>query len=178
MIKRTITIDINSITGNNFQVPILLTQKSENIGLLEDLSDITDIESVFVTVTGVTDNKLQEVRGFDYNNPFTVGSNGITEVTDSYIAYTIGNVNYKTILNDLSTIFSFTDTRNVYLTNNFISEDSYLNYVDNVQITDEVFIERQNISIIESFSRLRQITSVEEIANYGNGFYQINNQTI
>jgi len=50
--------------------------------------------------------------------------------------------------------------------------------MDVIDIEDEVFIERQNISVIEFFSKLRQIGSVEEIATFSNGFYQINNQTI
>ena len=171
-------IDKNIITGKTISIPIFLTQKFETIGLYEDLSTATDVIQTEVTITGTTDNKLSEVRGFDYNNPFTIGVNGVTEVTSEYIKYTIGNINYITKLGDLSTTFSFKDTRNEYKINNFISTDANLTYVDKVDVQDCVFIERESVSVIEYFSKLRQIGSVSEIATFNNGFYKINNQTI
>ena len=119
-IKRT--VDLNTITGNTIVIPIFLTQKTENLGLWEDYStDLTMSSGITVTVTGLTNNKLTEVRGYDYSNPYTVGSNGITAQSSTEVSYTIGNINYITELSGLTTTFSFTDTRTIYLTNNFIS---------------------------------------------------------
>ena len=173
------TIDHNTITGNSITIPIALFSKTENIGLLEDIGTELDMTSgVTVTVTGITDSKLAEVRGFDFNTPYSVGNNGVTQVTPDYVAYIIGNINYITQLATSATTFSFSDTRSVYVSDNFISTDDDIAFMDVIDIEDEVFIERQNISVIEFFSKLRQIGSVEEIATFSNGFYQINNQTI
>lgn len=171
-------VDKNSITGKTINIPIFLTQKFENIGLFEDIGTATDVISTNVSITGVTDSKLSEVRGFDYNSPYTVGANGVTEVTADHIKYTIGNVDYVTLLSDGTTTFSFKDTRTEYVASSFISTDANLTYVDKVDVQDSVFIERESVSVIEYFSKLRQIGSVSEIATFSNGFYKINNQTI
>ncbi len=171
-------IDITKISGHSINIPICLIQKFENIGLYEDLGISTDIISTDVIITGITDSKLSEVRGYDYNSPYSIGANGVTEITPTYIKYTIGNINYITQLNNLSTVYSFKDTRSEYKINNFISTDANLSYVDSVDVQDSVFIERESVSVIECFSKFRQIGSVSEIATFSNGFYKINNQTI
>ncbi len=173
------TIEKNKITGNTIHIPIFITQKVDTIGLYEDLAtDVTKINSITVTVTGTTDNKLAEVRGFDYNSPYTVGNNGVTEVTADHIKYDIDGIAYVTQLADLRTTFTFTTVRDEYSVNNFVSEDKNLAYTDKVDVQDNVDIERVSVSVIEAVSKIRQITTVMEIENFNNGFYKINNQTI
>lgn len=166
------------LTGSTLTIPIFFTQKSDNIGVSTDYSQVMTTLKTTVTVSGVTDNKLESVRSFDYQNKYKVGNNGATEVTPEYVKYNINGIDYQTYFKDLVTSFKFTTEREVYTNTNFVHEDFNLGYVDKTQVQDIVDIERQKISVIESFSKLRQISVVEEIEVFGNRFYKINNQTI
>jgi hypothetical protein len=172
-------IDLKKITGNSISIPIFLYQKTDNIGLYEDLSeDLTLTPDINITVTGITESKLNSVRGYDYDNLYQKGVNGVEEVTSDYVRYNINGIVYKTNLNDDSTTFTFSTVNNGYMNNNFISVDNNIGYVDKVNIQDSVYIERENISVIESFSKIRQIGLVSEIATFANGFFTVKDQTI
>lgn len=172
-------VNRNLITGQTVNFIINLTQEYENMGYMTDFSNDLTLNAVKnVTITGITESKLSSVRSYDYNNPYKVGINGVTEVTSTYVKYNINGVNYSTNLADLSTTFSTIDVNQDYKVDYFIFEERNLSYVDKIFIDNSVFIERQNISVMESFSKLRQISSVTEIETFNNGFYKIFDQTI
>lgn len=149
------------------------------MGVFEDISsDISETNPVSVNLSGFTENKLSQIRGYDYDSPYTVGVNGVSEINNQYIKYTIGLINYITNLTTLETVFSFTTIRNEYTTNQFIHNDKNLDFVDKMMIDSSINITRQKLSVIESFSKLRQIGGVDELNNFGNKFYNISNQSV
>lgn len=173
-------INKNIITGGTVGLGILLENKTVGIDFYTDLSeDITmSADTIPVSITGFTDSKLNTVRSYDFNNLYVVGVNGVTFVASNFISYTINGINYTTYLSDLTTIFQFTTTRNYYTNFNYIGEDNLINYVDETQIDNEISIERQQISVIENFSKLRQVSTVEDFTTFGNNFYPVNDQTV
>ena len=58
-------------------------------------------------ISGNTISRLSEVKTFSINNPYQVGKNGVTQVTDDYVKYNIGEIQYTTYLIDERTIFKF-----------------------------------------------------------------------
>ncbi len=177
LIKKT--INRNILTGGTVNFTINLIQEYDNLGYMTDFSDNLTLNSGQTNViTGFTENKLNNIRSYDYSNPYKVGINGVTKVTDTQIFYTINEINYITNLSDLKTTFQLTKNNQDYISSNFMFEEKNINLIDKMDIDNSIFIERQNISIIENFSKIRQISSVTEIENFNNGFYKIFDQTI
>lgn len=177
---RKFTINTNTITGNTVALNVLLENKTVGIDFYSDLSeDITmSAQTISVNITGYTDSKLSAVRSYSFNNPYIVGVNGVTQVTVSSIFYNINDINYVTNLSDLTTTFQFSTVRNFYVNHNYIAEENLMNYVDETQIDNEILIERQIISVIENFSKLRQISTVEDFSTFSNSFYNVDDQSV
>jgi hypothetical protein len=71
------------------------------------------------------------------------------------------------------TTFSYTTT-GVTGDNNFIfKEEAKMGVVFTPKVYEDVFIERQRMSIFESQSRLSVILSLEDLEEYNNGYYNI-----
>ena len=177
---KKIKINKNTITGSTLSLNLLLNSKTVGLDFYTDLSSNLTIsaQTTPVNLTGYTDNKLNLVRSYDYNNPYVVGVNGVTEVDINYIKYIINGINYITNVNDLTTTFEFSTLRYYYTNSNYIGEEDLINYVDKTQIDNEISIERQQTSVIENFSKLRQVSSTEDFTTFSNSFYTINNQTV
>lgn len=166
-----------NLTGNTISFTINLNQKYDNLGLMSDFSDDLSSSSESILVTGITENKLSSVRSFDLNNPYEIGVNGVTNINGNIITYIIGDITYQTNIDNLTTSFSFISNDINYINNNFIYEENNIGDIDKPLIDNSIFIERSDISVIESFNKMKQITGVDDFVNFNNSFYNINDQS-
>jgi len=165
-------------TVNNLSFNLFLTQNIKNLGLAEDLSENTTIQKITSTLTGNVESKLADVRSYDYNTPYIVGVNGVTKVTATSVQYVIADVTYETNLVTNETTFSIIKQDDNYIKNNFVRTDQNIGLADKVIADNEIDIERSNISVIESFSKLQQIGTPDEIYGFGNNYYKVYDQTL
>lgn len=168
-------------------------------------------------ITGTTQHRLDLVKSYDPNNPYIVGTNGVTDViynTDGSIKsvkYNIGGIEYTTeftikvtgpavkqgtkvpnlnrsgnirqlpseYLEPTDVIYPTTfrySPSTITETDYYIFKDeSKMGVVFTPKVEDEVFIERQVINTFEIQSRLSEINSLDELEDYNNGFYNIQN---
>jgi hypothetical protein len=131
-----------------------------------------------------------------------VGVNGVTNVTYkdqialtgiTSVSYSIGDINYTTILSDLITNLKsnitqfpttfFTNSSGYdfepYITfpnkqNTFdIKEEAKMGLVSPPKINNELFIERQDLAVFERYSRFSEIKNLNDLTYYRNGYYNI-----
>ncbi len=152
-------------------------------------------------VSGVTRNRLNEIKTYDKNNPFQVGVNGVTNIlTDTdgnpeRIEYTINGVGYVTIITDPTIPLETTKTNKEYydidrnmtttytvdvapietVDNNILKEEVLMGVVFPPKIEEEIFIERERLSVFEPHSRLGEIKTLDQLEEYRNGYYNIQN---
>lgn len=168
---------LNNLTGDTVNFTVFLTQTYNNLGLQENVGISQDNATSIVILSGYTSDKLNSIKSFDFLNPYKEGVNGVTKVTETYVEYTIDDINYKTNFSDQSTTFSFITEREIINGNSFIGNDDSFGLIDKVQVNSDVNIIRPNNSIIEVVSKLQQISTTSEIDLFGNSFYNISNQT-
>lgn len=141
-------------------------------------------------ISGFTDSRLSEVKTYDTNNPYRVGYKGVTSITAdingniTLVEYTIDGIDYVTSIGQ--PLFPNSDlyfkTQTVYYFNssgltqndiNVIKKEAEMGISEKPKIESDIFIERQSTSIFEKFLRLDEIGSLEELVDYGNGYYKI-----
>ena len=120
------------------------------------------------------------LNGVWYKTEMTSNSNNLVPNLNtkysgnkSYIPQTQRNIIQKDTV--LPTVFR-------YVTQPLV-EDDYFVFKDEVKmgvvfspkVSDEVFIERQSITIFEKQSRLSEIKTLDDLEEYNNGFYKIVN---
>lgn len=141
--------------------------------------------SVPFTVSGNTKSRINELA--QYGSPkFKVGvpviANGqiwgiITNINDSFTAYTVNQVNYFDF-NNGTTIFleSSSGLTQYNLTAVPITkEEVLLKVIDQPQIQTNVFIERGKNSAYERIQRIGEVDNLGDMLNYGYGFFNIEN---
>ena len=146
-------------------------------------------------ITGNTTHKLDLIRTYDNNNPYQVGCrkydvtnpsvcvvNVLIVNTDptsgqlNNVTYNVGGIQYvTTFLQDgnTETTFSFNPSP--------IVEDDYFIFKDEInmgvvfspKIEEELFIDRKPISVFEPHIRLSNITTLEQLERYNNGYYNV-----
>jgi hypothetical protein len=141
-------------------------------------------------ISGFTDSRLSEVKTYDANNPYQVGYKGVTSITAdingniTLVEYTIDGIDYVTSIGQ--PLFPNSDlyfkTQTVYYFNssgltqndiNVIKKEAEMGISEKPKIESDIFIERQSTSIFEKFLRLDEIGNLEELVDYGNGYYKI-----
>jgi hypothetical protein len=139
-------------------------------------------------ITGTTSHKLDLITTYDKNNPYQVGVNGVTHVeydpNDNTkpisVKYTIGDINYHTVLIKTASLSSsypttFSTTKNGFDFDDYFSikEESKMGLVFPPKIKNELFIERMSLSVFERYSRLSEIKNLGKLIDYRNGYYNI-----
>jgi hypothetical protein len=145
-------------------------------------------------ITGFTSNKLDLVRTYSLTNPYQIGVNGVTNITYdptnltgiTSVSYTIDSVNYVTQLPSLVTTFFtyysgydfepyivFPNKQNTF----DIKEEAKMGLVFPPKVNNELFIERMNVAIFERQSRLSEITTLQGLIEYRNGYYNVTQTT-
>ncbi len=145
-------------------------------------------------ITGYTSNKLDLVRTYSLTNPYQIGVNGVTNITYDpinltgivSISYTIDNINYVTQLPSLITTFSTNYSGydfEPYITfpnkqNTFdIKEEAKMGLVFPPKVNNELFIERMSVAVLERQSRLSEISTLQGLIEYRNGYYKVTQTT-
>lgn len=160
---------------------------------LDYIKSYDPLNPYIVGVNGVdtiTHNSLGEISKIKY----VIGD--ITYVTEFVGDIKISGNTIPPNLNDNDTIRSYrpieTSVRNerriVYpttfsYTTQPIIEEEYFIFKEDVKmgvvfppkVQDEIFIERQRVSVFETHSRLSEINSLEDLIEYRNGFYNVTN---
>jgi hypothetical protein len=139
-------------------------------------------------ISGYTSNKLDLVSGFDSDQPYVPGLNGVTNVTYTNnkinsVSYTIEEINYTTNFDDNKTTkfynaYSGNDFEPQFVGNNLqntfdIKEESKTKLVFPTKVTNDLFIERMEIAVFERHARLSNIKGVGQLEDYRNGYYKI-----
>jgi hypothetical protein len=140
-------------------------------------------------ISGFTSNKLDLVSGYDSDRPYIVGLNGVTNITYNNlneiqsVSYTIDEINYVTNFDRDKTTKFYTNYSGENfepqvvgnnLQNTFdIKEESKMKLVFPTKVTNDLFIERMEISVFERHSRLSNIKGVDQLEDYKNGYYKI-----
>jgi len=170
--------------NNDYNIVINLKSNYKLIGLYNSLDDTTipqsqDFTSTNIfTITAITDSKLNDIRGYDPNEPFKVGVNGVTEINDTYIAYTIDGIEYTTTYSGNTktptpietTYTTIGDTTSNGIDNNsknlFIYKDEKQPYIERGKETNTIFLERSPIAINDFFFKLNHINTADDFATY------------
>jgi hypothetical protein len=154
---------------------------------------LSQISSKFVTVpflvTGFTNSKLTELKIYG-PNPYVVGVPiikrgeivGVVEnLGPDYTGYTYNNIKYFDFPSNSDNPFGYTlfVENSSGLTENNISvvpivkEEMLIGMVNGVEIQSNVFIDRGKLSGTESLLRLGEIDSMEDLTQYGYGYFII-----
>lgn len=166
------------VSLDNLNFSVLLTQNIKDLGLLEDISTDLNSKVVSTKVKSKGTSKLQNVRSFDFNDPYKVGVNGVIEVGAEIIKYVIDDVIYETnkVTGDTSIEIINHDT--IYDKVNFIRNENSIGLSDKVNFENNVNIDRPSISVIENFSKIQQIGNPEELKTFYNNFYKVFDETL
>lgn len=145
-------------------------------------------------ISGYTSHKLDLVRTYSLTNPYQIGVNGVTNITYdpisltgiTSVSYTIDSINYVTNLPSLVTTFFtyysgydfepyivFPNKQNTF----DIKEEAKMGLVFPPKVNNELFIERMDVAIFERQSRLSEITTLQGLIEYRNGYYNVTQTT-
>ena len=106
----------------------------------------TELE--FVLITGITKSRLNEVKTYKANLPYKLNVNGVFNITNEFIEYSIDNIKYKTYLSDGLTTYSVAKLKEVFDNQPVIwNADSV--FIDIKKTLNAMVIDRGNISIYD-----------------------------
>lgn len=139
-----------------------------------------------VLITGFTYSKLTELKLYGptkYNTSVTVNRRGqeygrVTELTPSYTAYTIQNVDYYDYPNG-NTVFVMNSsgfTEDMLTAGPITKEEVLFGVVNSPEIQSQIFIDRGKNTAFEGIQRLGEVDNMGDLIPYGYGFFKINNQ--
>lgn len=144
-------------------------------------SNFVDVPYV---VSGLTESRLFDLAQYGEDKfPLNVeipidggGTGRITNITtDGYIYYEIDGISYVDFTGGTTTFsvnssgFTANDLEMSAITKN----EALLNIIDQPQIFSSVLIERGKNSALENFRRIGEVDTVEELVNYGYGFFNV-----
>lgn len=152
-----------------------------------DSAPIEDyINSTPVIISGYTYSKLKDLATYGVDS-YTVGKSiykdnvlfgQIDSKNDDYTGYTIQDIVYVDYKVGLTTFSVETSglTSNTTILSAITKEDVLLKSVANTQIYSNVFIERGKFSGYEKVLRLGEVKTIEDLENYGYGFFNLENK--
>jgi hypothetical protein len=138
------------------------------------------------TISGYTSSKLTELQLYGptkYNTSVIVKKNNedygrVTEMTNSYTAYTIQNVNYFDYSNGKTTyvLQSSGLTTDMLSAEPITKEEVLFGVVSSPEIQSQIFIDRGKNSAFEGIQRLGEVDNIGDLVSYGYGFFKIKEQ--
>lgn len=157
-----------------------LTENTEPIRSVPSISELESQSSEY-TVSGFTNSRLGEFRDTNGNLPRTNESlkiNGInafiTKNQESIIEYQIGKINYIEE-NGNTKFFVEKEITNKEKSPPLLIKNKEI--IEDIQVDNNIFINRGTNSILEPMIRLKEAMFVFEVDKIGFNFYSINNQT-
>jgi len=161
-------------------VNLLLTEKHTPIGVLDEIENTNPVVNEPIKpimITGFTEDRLNEIKGYNTNTPYVIGINGVTQITYNNnsivtnVYYIIDNINYHTDIINNITIYGFSGNGGVGtgMNDNFLyKDDTLLGITERPDIKNYINIDRQEISIIEPqllIQNVRNLEDVEDLIN-------------
>ena len=184
----TITNPLGNITftpqgGNWSGIPInynfIFTGDSEN-NIESQISNQTFM------ISGYTSSKLTNLKLYGptkYNTSVIVKRRNedygrVTEITDSYTAYTIQNVDYYDYPNGKTVYFMESNglTEEMLDVQPITKEEVLFGVVSSPEIQSQIFIDRGKNSAFEKLQRLGEVDNMGDLVSYGYGFFKIKEQ--
>jgi len=138
------------------------------------------------TITGYTNSKITELKLYGqtkYDTSVVVKRKNenygrVTEITDSYTAYTIQDVNYIDYPNGKTTFVMESSglTSNMITAEPITKEEVLFGVVSSPEIQSQIFIDRGKNSAFEGIQRLGEVDNMGDLVSYGYGFFKIKEQ--
>jgi hypothetical protein len=145
-------------------------------------------------ISGYTDSRLKDVSTYSKTQPYQVGVNGVIDVVydtspvprAKFVSYIIDDIRYDTYINtplffgkdlfiNTNTIYFFNSTGFTQQEINVIKREVEMGISEPPKVESEIFIERQSSSVFERHLRMGEITTLEQLEEYRNGYYNIFN---
>ncbi len=137
-------------------------------------------------ISGYTSSKLTDLKLYGptkYDTSVVVKRRNenygrVTEITDSYTAYTIQDVNYFDYPNE-KTVFVMESsglTKDMITAEPITKEEVLFGVVSSPEIQSQIFIDRGKISAFEGIQRLGEVDNMGDLVSYGYGFFKIKEQ--
>jgi len=137
-------------------------------------------------ISGYTSSKLTDLKLYGptkYDTSVVVKRRNenygrVTEITDSYTAYTIQDVNYFDYPNK-KTVFVMESsglTDDMITAEPITKEEVLFGVVSSPEIQSQIFIDRGKISAFEGIQRLGEVDNIGDLVSYGYGFFKIKEQ--
>jgi len=138
-------------------------------------------------ISGLTESRLFDLAQYGEDKfplnvivPIDGGGTGkiVNITTDGYIYYEIDGISYVDFTGGTTTFsvnssgFTINDLEMSAITKN----EALLNIIDQPQIFSSVLIERGKNSALENFRRIGEVDTVDELVNYGYGFFNVISQ--
>jgi hypothetical protein len=139
---------------------LYIKKTTNNIIKLSSLiEDEFSISSNQVVISGLTNNRLDEIK--DFNNNIVLNINGVTVLNENFVIYELNNIQYKTIFDENLTTTFYIFALSVFY-NNIIFFDEY-QIINDLKINNKLNIDRNNISIFNYFNNINNSKTLNEI---------------
>jgi hypothetical protein len=119
-------------------------------------------ELEFITITGITKSRLDEVKTYNSNVPYKLNVKGVFNITNEFIEYLIDNIRYKTYLSDGLTTYSITKLKENFEDRPVIwNADSV--FIDIKKTLNAMVIDRGNISVYDYFNKINNCDELDDL---------------
>lgn len=152
---------------------IYLKQSVRDPGFLQ--SDESTVQSQPINTTiaiqpvrGTTTSRLDEVKTYNKARPYVVGVNNVTEVTNTDVSYTIDGIIFTTSLSTGITQFAFgvAGLTNANNESYPVAKDERDNYTTKTPTQNDIFIQRNEISVFSNIYKLSRIDTLDDFKLY------------
>jgi hypothetical protein len=122
-------------------------------------------ELELITITGITKSRLDEVKTYSLFNSkpiYKLNVNGVFNITNEFIEYSIDNIRYKTYLSDGLTTYSITKPKETFENRPVIwNADSV--FIDIKKTLNAMVIDRGNISVYDYFNKINNCDELDDL---------------
>lgn len=152
---------------------IYLQQTMHDPGFLHSVEtavqqQVIETPSTIRPVQGTTNSRLDEVRTYNKSQPYIVGVNGVTEVSDVQVSYAIDGILFTTNLSTGITGFAFgvAGLTNANSESYAVVKDERDAYTTKTPTQNNIFIERNEMSIFNNIYKLSRVDSLDDFKLY------------
>lgn len=119
-------------------------------------------------VQGTTNSRLDEVRTYNKSQPYIVGVNGVTEVSNVQVSYAIDGILFTTnLLTDVTEFaFGVAGLTNANSENYAVVKDERDSYTTKTPTQNNIFIERNEMSVFNNIYKLSRVDSLDDFKLY------------
>ena len=170
----TMPTDLGTLT---FTIPYIDPPVTQTQDYLEDYRTLTGnsepVTGTTISFLGVGKSRLDEMKKYGRSNSYS----GLT-ITANYTGYTIDGLFYMDYPDGYTHITGNTSSYYVEeLYQGMITRNEHLiGFLDEPQISSDIFVERGKQGVMERNLRLGEIDSIGELEIYGSGYFNVKKQ--